>query len=150
MVAYDFKSCASTHSATWPVRPKGLGIVPSRKRLHPSSLIPHPSSLIPAAIRFIASRNALALASTLSVETPRPRYMPAAVLDLHHHLALGVLADRHAVDVKVLADDRDAGQLLDGQEDRVDRAVAAGDLDATSSARGAGGDRTRGIGRCRR
>ena len=50
----------------------------------------------------------------------------AVVFHLHHHLALCVFADRHAMHAEILAHDRDAGEFLDRQEDRVDRSVAAG------------------------
>ena len=50
--------------------------------------------------------------------------MRPCVLDFDVHFALGVFADGDAVHAEIAADDRHAGDLLDGQEQRVDRAVA--------------------------
>ena len=47
------------------------------------------------------------------------------MFDLDHDLALRVFADRYAMHVEIAALDRDAGELLDGEEDGIDRPVAA-------------------------
>ena len=48
------------------------------------------------------------------------------MFDFDRHFALGVFADRDAVDAEIAAHDFDAGDLLDGQEQRVERPVAGG------------------------
>ena len=50
----------------------------------------------------------------------------AVALDFDRRFALGIFAARHAVDAEVADHDRDAGDLLDRAEQRVERAVAAG------------------------
>ena len=52
----------------------------------------------------------------------------AGGLELHGHFSLGILADGHRLDAEISADGDHAGELLDRQEDAVDRSIPDVDL----------------------
>ena len=94
--------------------------------------------LLTAAIRLMALRNALALASTLSVETPRPRYSWPWCSTCTITSPWASLPTVTLWTLKSLQTTDDAGELLDGQENGVDRAVAAGHARGAASRRRGG------------